>query len=53
MSFITFSLMVLSILPMPTDTGWAAPMLVPGAMAAMSAAMVMNMPADAALAPLG
>ena len=35
------------------DTGCAAPMLVPGAMAATSAATVMRNPADAARAPDG
>ncbi len=44
--------MVLSILPCIV-TGWAAPICVVGAMAAMLAARVMNTPADAALAPLG
>ena len=39
--------------PPPTATGWAAPMLVAGAMAATCAAMVMNTPADAARAPVG
>jgi hypothetical protein len=37
----------------PAATGWAAPMLVPGAMAATSAAMVIMTPAEAARAPLG
>ncbi len=45
--------MVLSIAPPPTFTGWAAPMLVPGAIAAISAARVMRTPADAARAPDG
>ena len=36
----------------PADTGWAAPILVPGAMAAMSAAMVIITPAEAARAGL-
>jgi len=35
------------------DTGDAAPMLVPGAMTAKLAAVKMNVPADAARAPLG
>ena len=34
-------------------TGWAAPMLVAGAIAATCAAMVMNTPAEAARAPVG
>ena len=34
-------------------TGWAAPMLVPGAMAATSAASVIRTPADADRAPCG
>ena len=34
-------------------TGWAAPIFVPGAIAAIWAARVMNTPADAALLPLG
>ena len=38
--------------PLP-DTGCAAPMCVPGAMAAMSAAMVMRKPAEAARFPDG
>ena len=37
----------------PPATGWAAPMLVPGAMAAMLAARVMKTPAEPAPAPLG
>ena len=37
----------------PPPTGWAAPMLVPGAMAATCAASVMNTPAEPAPAPLG
>src|SRR5215467_14474269 len=37
----------------PLATGCAAPMLVPGAIAAIWAAMVMNTPADPAPAPLG
>jgi len=39
--------------PTPMATGWAAPMLVPGAMAAIWEAKVMKTPAEAALAPLG
>ena len=39
--------------PAGADTGWAAPMWVPGAMAATSAASVMRNPADAARAPDG
>src|SRR5215467_5624212 len=39
-------------LPSP-DTGCAAPMFVPGAMAATCPAMVINVPAEAARAPLG
>jgi hypothetical protein len=35
------------------ETGWAAPMLVPGAMAATCPAMVMNVPAEPAQAPRG
>ena len=35
---------------MPMDTGWAAPMLVPGAMAATWAAAVIKTPAEAARA---
>src|SRR5205807_4867983 len=37
----------------PRLTGWADPMLVPGAIAAMSAASVMYRPAEAARAPEG
>ncbi len=51
-SLVTFFSMVLSIWP-PMATGAAAPMLVPGAMAAMCAASVMKAPAEAARAPLG
>ena len=39
--------------PPPTATGWAAPMLVAGAMAATWAASVMKTPAEAARAPVG
>ena len=38
--------------PVP-ETGEAAPMFVPGAIAAMCAATVTSVPADAACAPLG
>ena len=44
----TFFDITSSILPSP-ETGWAAPVLVPGAMAATSAATVMMKPAEAAL----
>jgi hypothetical protein len=44
--------MTSSIWPRP-ETGWAAPMLVPGAIAAMSAEIVMMKPAEAARAPEG
>ena len=53
MSLTTLSDMVLLISCPPAPTGWAAPMFVPGAMAAMSAAMVIITPAEAARAPLG
>ena len=53
MSLTTFSDMVSSISRPPAPTGWAAPILVPGAMAAMSAAMVIITPAEAARAPEG
>ena len=36
-----------------TPTGWAAPVLVPGAMAKISQARAMKKPAEADLAPLG
>ena len=39
--------------PPLASTGCAAPMLVPGAIAATWPDMVMNVPADAAIAPLG
>ena len=45
--------MTSSIVPPMPDTGWAAPMLVPGAMAATSATTVMRNPAEAARAPEG
>jgi len=35
------------------STGWAAPMLVAGAIAATCPAIVMNVPAEAARAPAG
>ncbi len=44
--------MTSSICPIP-ETGWAAPMFVPGAMAATSAATVITKPAEAARAPEG
>ena len=50
-SFITS--LVFSSPPAPMETGWAAPMLVPGAMAATSAASVMKQPALPAHAPSG
>ena len=53
MSFTIFSDMAPPISWPPAPTGWAAPMLVPGAMAAMSAARVIITPAEAARAPLG
>jgi hypothetical protein len=48
-SFRTF---VCSIAP-ATPTGWAAPMFVPGAIAATGQPIMMNVPAEAARAPLG
>ena len=39
--------------PTRYPTGWAAPMFVPGAIAAMCPAIVINTPADPAPAPLG
>ncbi len=48
----TFFDITSSIWPIP-DTGWAAPMFVPGAIAAMSAATVITKPAEAARAPDG
>src|SRR5439155_18007891 len=48
-SFVTFSC---SMAP-ETPTGWAAPMFVPGAMALIGQAIMMNVPADAARAPDG
>ncbi len=53
MSLTTLSDIVPPISCPPAPTGWAAPMLVPGAMAAMSAAIVIITPADAARAPPG
>jgi hypothetical protein len=52
-SFSIFFMLSLSMLPPPTATGWAAPMLVAGAMAATCAAIVTKTPADAARAPVG
>ena len=53
-SFSTFLDMVLfASISLPMVTGWAAPMFVPGAMAAMSALRVRRAPAEAALAPGG
>jgi hypothetical protein len=52
-SFSTFFSISLSVVPPPTVTGWAAPMLVAGAIAATCAAIVMNTPAEAARAPVG
>ena len=49
---VTFFFMVSSIPPL-TATGLAAPRFVPGAMAATWAAIVMKVPAEAALAPPG
>src|SRR5205823_9580987 len=48
-SLVTFSL---SMTPL-TPTGWAAPISVPGAIALTGQASMMNVPAEAALAPLG
>ncbi len=48
-----FLAIVSSICSPDPDTGWAAPMCVPGAMTATSAAMVMTNPAEAARAPDG
>src|SRR5437870_1870483 len=52
-SLVTFSWRVPPMSPPVADTGDAAPMLVPGAIAAKLAAAKMNVPADAARAPLG
>ena len=52
-SFSTFFSIVSSILPPPNPTGCAAPIFVPGAMAATWAAIVIRTPAEAARAPLG
>ncbi len=49
----TFSPSAPSISSPCPPTGWAAPVLVPGAMAATSAAIRMKNPAEAAWAPLG
>ncbi len=51
--FSTFLRMSPSMLSPCGPTGWAAPMLVPGAIAAMFAAMVTKTPAEAAPAPDG
>ena len=52
--FPPFVLIVLSMPPpIPSPTGWAAPMFVPGAITAICAATVMMTPAEAALAPEG
>ena len=51
-SFSIFFMLSLSTPPL-SATGWAAPMLVAGAMAATWAAIVMNTPAEAARAPVG
>ena len=48
-----FSAAVSSIASPVPETGCAAPIWVPGAIAAMSAAIVMRKPAEAARAPLG
>ena len=53
MSSAAFFELVSSIVAPPPDTGWAAPMWVPGAIAATSAAIVMMNPADAARPPEG
>ena len=53
MSSAAFFAVVSSIPPPPPDTGCAAPMCVPGAIAATSAAIVMMNPADAARLPDG
>jgi hypothetical protein len=48
-SLVTFSSWIAPLTP----TGWAAPMLVPGAIALTGQASITNIPADAALAPDG
>ena len=52
-SFSIFCFITSSIFAPPRVTGWAAPVLVPGAMAAMSADSRMKNPAEAARDPLG
>ena len=52
-SLVAFSFIIESFSPPCMLTGWAAPMLVPGAMAAMFAARVINEPAEADCAPAG
>ena len=52
-SFSTLLFISLSKEPPSAATGWAAPMLVAGAIAAMGAAIVMKTPAEAARAPVG
>ena len=49
---IFFAIVSSSFSPLPS-TGWAAPMCVPGAIAATSAAIVIRKPADAARLPDG
>ena len=53
MSSAAFFAIVSSIFSPPPSTGWAAPMCVPGAIAATSAAIVRMKPAEAARAPDG
>ncbi len=53
MSSAAFFDVVSSIAAPPPDTGWAAPMCVPGAIAVTSAASAMMKPADAARLPDG
>ena len=52
-SFSSFSFITSSILPPPRITGWAAPVLVPGAIAATSEDSRIKKPAEAARLPLG
>ncbi len=52
-SFSILVFMVSSIFPPPSSTGCAAPVLVPGAIAATSADSRMKKPAEAARAPVG
>ena len=47
------SAIVLSEMAPPTCTGWAAPMFVPGAIAATCEAMAIKAPAEAARDPEG